>query len=66
MEKREYVRAVRKAWRIFAAVYPVEGCGPVQVRISKAKARALVARFEEHETIKAEWLEGAERVLMVA
>ncbi len=65
MKKREYLRAVREARRIFVAVEPVEGRW-VQVRISKAKARALVQRFDEATVIKALWLEGADRVLMVA
>ena len=66
MKKREYLRAVRQARRIFVAVQPVKDRRYMQVRISRAKARALVQPFDDSTVIKAEWLDGMDGILMVA
>ena len=64
MKKREYLRAVREARRIFVAVQPVKRKYR-QVRISKRWARDLVAGMGEAVEVEALWLDGADRVLMV-
>jgi len=65
MKKREYLRAVRKAKRIFGYIQVVEG-RRVASRISKRLARDLVRQIDEEATITASWAdEDQEQFLLV-
>lgn len=64
MDKATYLKAVRKAKRIFGYVQ-ITDIRKQATRISKPKAAALVSQCAESDTIDAIWADGTEAFLLI-
>ena len=64
MNKQECTKAIRKAYRIFGSIAIVKESHR-QVRLSRAKALALIKTVPDDAELNAEWLDDDHRFLMI-
>ena len=64
MDKAAYLKAVRKAERLFGYI-AVADKRRVATRLSKARAALLVSRCDDGDIIDAMWASDAEEILLI-
>jgi len=64
MKKREYLKAVKRARRIFAYIHMTDRRN-APVRISRAKACGLVSQIGDDDTIRAKWASDDKLFLLI-
>lgn len=64
MNKAQYLKACRKAKRVFGYIQITEARKQA-TRISKAKAAGLVSQVSDHDKIDAEWADDEHTFLLV-